>query len=123
MLIAAPTDSGGVVRRALITCAYMCCGLVLASFLLFAIDQASGASKHQVASLTSPSPSAPKTTPAHPGQPRMFIDGAAKALTYPFHSVIHPSSTWAQRIFELLCAMLVYGFLLGYLARYSRAWV
>jgi hypothetical protein len=116
-------DSGGVVRRALITCAYVCCGLVLASFLLFALDQASGASKHQVAALTSPSSATPKTTPAHPGEPRAFIDGAAKVLTGPFHSIIHPDSTWTKRIFEMLCAMLVYGFGLGYLARYSRGLV
>jgi hypothetical protein len=112
-----------VVRRALLTCAYVCCGLVLASFFLFAIDQASGASKHQVAALTSPSPSTHGSAPAHPGQPQEFIDGAAKVLTSPFRSIIHPTSDWARRIFEMLCAMLVYGFGLGYLARYSRGWV
>lgn len=122
MLIAPEVDSGGVVRRGLITVAYVCCGLVLASFLLFALDQASGASKHQVAELTSPTPSTPKSTPANPGQPRAFIDGAAKALTAPFHPILHSASKWAQRIFEMLCAMLVYGFGLGFLARYSRGW-
>jgi len=116
-------DGGGVVRRALFTCAYVCCGLVLASFLLFAIDQASGASKHQVAALTSPSSSSPATTPSHPSFPRRVIDDGSNALISPFHSVIHPSSVWAQRIFEMLCAMLVYGFGLGYLARYSRGLV
>jgi hypothetical protein len=100
----------------------VCCGLVLASFLLFAIDQASGASKHQVAAVTSPVASTPDSTPAHPGQPRQFIDGAARSLEYPFHSVLHSNSRWAQRIFEALCALLVYGFGFGYLARYSRAW-
>jgi hypothetical protein len=111
-----------VVRRGLITVAYVCCGLVLASFSLFALDQASGASKHQVAELTSPTPTTPKTKPADSGQPRTFIDGAAKVLTSPFHPILHSASPWAQRIFEMLCAMLVFGFGLGFLARYSRGW-
>jgi len=123
MLEPSSADSGGVIRRVLIACAYVCCGLVLASFLLFALDQASGASAHQVAEITNPSPSTPNTAPAKKTQPRQFIDGAASDLEYPFHSIIHASSVWGQRIFELGCALLVYGFGLGYLARYSRGWV
>ena len=110
-----------MVRRVLITCAYVCCGLVLGSFALFAIDQASGATKHQVAEIGSPSPTAPTQTQINDRhQPRKFIDGASTVLTSPFHSLIPNNSEWAQRIFELVCALTVYGLGLGYLARYAQ---
>jgi hypothetical protein len=105
----------------LVTCAFACCVLVLASFGLFARDQVSGASKHQVAEIASGAPTSPGVTPPAPqhAQPRRFIDGAASALTSPFRSLIQSSSQWVLRGFATICALLVYGLGLGYLARYS----
>jgi hypothetical protein len=112
-----------VVHRALITSALICSGLVLASFGLFAHDQISGASQHQVTEIASGAPTSPGVTPVNPhhAQPRRFIDGAAHTLTAPFRSLFQSSSQWAQRGFVTICALLLYGFGLGFLARYSRA--
>jgi hypothetical protein len=97
----------------------VCCGLVVLSFALFAFGQASGASKTQVAELNSVAPTT--THVVHPaGQPRRFIDGAAHALTSPFRSFIHSTSTWAIEIASTLLALLAYGIGLGYLARWAR---
>jgi hypothetical protein len=68
----------------------------------------------------------PATTPpaaAHPvrhGEPRRFIDGAARALTAPFRAVISSGSQWVERGFALICALLLYGVGLGFLLRYSQ---
>lgn len=92
---------------------------MLASFALFAIDQASGASKHQVAALGGPV--SDQTASQRPGQPRRFIDGAASVLTSPFRSVIHSgSSEWGAEIEYTLLAVIVYGFGIGFLARWAR---
>jgi hypothetical protein len=101
----------------------ICCGLVVVSFALFALDQVGGASKHQVAELTADAPAHASTatiTAAHATQPRHFIDQAAKVLTAPFRAVVHTGSQWAQRGFATLCALILYGVGLGYLARYSQ---
>ena len=101
----------------------MCCGLVIVSFALFAADQAGGASRHQVAEIAAGTPTrsaAAPVTDARAGQPRRFIDGAAKALTAPFRAVVHSGSPWVQQGFATLCALLLYGLGLGYLARYSQ---
>lgn len=122
MLIAPAVDGMSVVYRALIMCALVCCMLVAASFALFAIDQASSASRQQVAELQTKSATTTSTKPkpAKTPQPRRFIDGAARALTSPFRSLIGTSSQWSVEIASTLMALLVYGVGLGYLARYAR---
>ena len=111
-----------MVSRGLVLCSYICCALVIASFALFARDQLSGASKHQVAQIASGTPTSPSVTPTGPHHDgaRRFIDNASNALTSPFRSVFQSSSQWGKRLFALICAILVYGIGLGYLARYAR---
>jgi hypothetical protein len=94
----------------------------LASFALFALDQISGASKQQVAEIAAGSPTRAGTPIVHHqhGQPRRFIDGAAKALTYPFHSLVSSDSQWGYHLFLLVCGLLLYGLGLGYLGRYAN---
>lgn len=118
MLERSTADAGVVISRGLIVCSTVCCGLVLASFGLFALSQASGASKHQVAALNSTTVAQASAHP--PGQPKRFIDGAARALTSPFRSFVHTRSEWAIEIAGTLFALLVYGLGLGYLARWAR---
>ena len=115
-------DHGIVIHRGLVLCSYICCALVIASFGLFARDQLSGASKHQAAQIASGTPTTPGEAPSsgHHGAVRRFIDNASNALTSPFRGVFQSSSQWAKRIFALVCAILLYGLCLGYLARYSR---
>jgi len=113
-----------VIHRVLVLTAYMCCGLVIASFSLFARDQLAGASKHQqseiIAGAQTTAVSIPEAT--HHGQPRAFIDGAARVLTSPFRSLVSSHSQWVMHIVPSLLALLFYGVGLGYLARYSSGY-
>lgn len=120
MLVLTPADGRSVLSRGLIICACICCSLVLASLGLFALSQANGASKHQVAELSTPNPTTPPAPSHPPGQPRRFIDGAASVLTSPFRSFIHSNSDWGGRIAVTVLAVILYGFGLGYLARWAR---
>jgi hypothetical protein len=115
-----------VIHRALVLTAYICCGLVIASFALFARDQFAGASEHQqnelVAGQSAASPTAQTTTqPRHHGQPRAFIDRAAKVLTAPFRALVHTNSQWVIELGVTIMALLVYGVGIGFLARFARA--
>jgi hypothetical protein len=101
--------------------ALVCSGLVLASFVMFARDQISGAAKVQANAVAGPAPGqgpAPQTKKQ--GQPGRFIDGAASKLTSPFSSIIQSGSAWVEHGIPTIFALLVYGVGLGYLARYSR---
>jgi hypothetical protein len=121
MLVRRTADATGVVSRGLLACSFACCVLVLASFALFALGQASGASHNQVAQLNGgPAPVHASHTVHVPGQPRRFIDGASAALTSPFRSLVHSSSQWAVKIATTLLALILYGLGLGYLARWAK---
>jgi hypothetical protein len=112
-----------VIHRSLVLTALGCCGLVLASFALFARDQIAGASKHQQNALVAGAPaSTPPPAVRHhvKGQPRRFIDGAARTLTSPFDSIVHSDNQWVLHGVPLMFALLLYGVGIGYLARYSR---
>jgi hypothetical protein len=100
----------------------VCCALVSLSFVMFARDQLAGASQHQQNQLAAGTPTTPGAVPSsqHHGQPRRFIDGAAHALTSPFRSFLSSASQWAVNIVATVCALLLYGVGLGYLARFAR---
>jgi hypothetical protein len=109
-------------NRLLALAAYVCCGLVIASFGLFARDQLAGASKHQQSEIVAGAQTSPSAVPVvhHHGQPRAFIDGAANVLTSPFRSLVTTHSEWVKHLLPALVALLIYGVGLGYLSRYSR---
>jgi hypothetical protein len=113
-----------VVHRILVLTAFVCCGLVLASFALFARDQLAGASKHQQTELVTGGARQPvvvrRRVRHQPGQPRRFIDAAANTLTSPFRSIVQSDSQWVLHGLPAIFAVLVYGVGLGYLARFSR---
>ncbi len=95
--------------------------VLLASFALFAIDQASGAS-NEAQSLVSAS-GAQALGPAIKGPGaktgvRGTLDAAAGDLISPFASLA-PGSTdsWGSRTVDLALGLLIYGFGLGALAR------
>lgn len=121
MLVAVPADKWGtMVHRILVGGSFICCTLVIASFGFFAVDQLSGASSQQVATIASGS-ATPVKQPASKkhGPVRRFIDHAASDLTYPFHSLATSASQWADHILLLVVALAIYGVGLGYLARYA----
>jgi len=93
---------------------------VLVSFALFAMDQFGGASERQQQTIElRHDPNAPAARRA--GQPRRFIDDVAESLRSPFDSIVSSSSAWAREGVPTFVALLVYGFGLGFLARYARA--
>ncbi len=120
MLVAPAADSRGEMHRLLTSVAWVCCALVIASFTLFVRDQLAAGSKHQQAALVASAP-APAPAPTHrlPGQPRRFIDGAARVLTSPFDSIVASDSPWVNHSVPAVFGLLVYGIGLGYLARYA----
>jgi hypothetical protein len=104
----------------LVSC--VCCGLVLVSFGLFARDQLAGASANQQNAIATNSPTTPAVAPSgtHHGQPRAFIDKVAHDLTAPFTSLVHSTNQWVVHGIPTFVGVLLYGFGLGFLARYSR---
>jgi hypothetical protein len=122
MLDAWAADIASVIHRVLVLTALACCALVVVSFTLFARDQIAGASKHQQNELASGAPLTPPPiqVPRQVAQPRRFIDAAYRTLTSPFRSIVQSDSQWVLHGVPTICALLVYGLGLGYLARFSR---
>jgi hypothetical protein len=106
------------------------CLIAIASFALFAVNQASSASSHQQEVLSGPAatpttkpptPASSTTASSHEGSLHQAIDDASNALTSPFSGVTAGSSSqWVIRGANLLLALVVYGFGLGFLARVIR---
>jgi hypothetical protein len=107
------------------------CLIVIASFVVFAIDQTKTASGRQQEQLGASAPAltsgstAPKPAPSsgrpHESSLHKAIDEASGQLTSPFSGIVSGSSSeWATRGSKLLLALLVYGFGLGYVARTLR---
>jgi len=121
MLTRLAADPVTVVYRTLSLVSVVCCGLVVLSFAMFANDQLSSASHHQVAEITR-GVGTPSRPPAvhEPGQPGRFIDGVANRLTAPFRMIVESDNQWVQHGLETVFALAVYGVGLGFLARYSR---
>jgi hypothetical protein len=123
MLTARAADAGGVIHRALVLVAFVSCGLVFASFAMFARDQMAGASQQQAsATLGPPAGQAGQVAPKKPkqrGEPGRFIVAAANDLTSPFKSIVQSSSAWVAHGVPTFLALMVYGVGLGYLARFS----
>jgi hypothetical protein len=115
------------------------CLIVLASFAIFAVDQAKGASTHQQQALAKGAPS--NTNGEGPSKPasastragaahktidetsaegtvHKTVDEVSNSLTSPFSGVTAGSkSAWTIQSVDLLLALVVYGFGLGFLAR------
>ena len=103
------------------------CVITVASFAIFAVNQTDHASHHQQEVVSSPTgqalapASAPPTGTQHESTVRRVIDEASNKLTSPFSSItVGSSSEWGTRGLNLLLALVVYGFGLGFLARVIR---
>jgi hypothetical protein len=123
-----------VISRVLTWASTIAALVVLASFAMFAIDQAQNGSKHQVAKVgagleptnaassvnqANPSPKTERQREKMHGQVREAIDDADDVLVKPFASVSASSSSiWAQRGIPALIAFLIFGVGLRLLAAY-----
>ena len=121
MLVALQAETRGVIYRSIKLTAFVCCGLIVISFAMFARDQMAGASEHQQSELvagSSTTPASAAITHRH-SQPRRFIDGAAKTLMSPFSAVVKSNNAWVDHGLPAVFALLAYGVGLGYLARFA----
>jgi hypothetical protein len=123
-----------VISRVLTWASTIAALVVIASFAMFAVDQAQNGSKTQVAKLGAgleptsaasnlnqpdPSPRTERRREKAHGQVREAIDDADDVLIKPFASAASSSSSiWAQRGVPALIAFLVFGVGLRLLAAY-----
>jgi hypothetical protein len=100
---------------------------VALGFTLFALEdmgRASTNSEHRITgyAATNPSPAGERERERRHSQAREFVDDVDDVLLAPFAGVSDQStSRWEQRGYPTLLALLVYGFGLGYLARFMTA--
>jgi hypothetical protein len=101
------------------------------SFLFFAVEQTSNASKNSVAGITGESNVKDQSITKLPNPPRSvekvretendgfheFVDDVDDVLLSPFTSISNSGDIWIRRIVPGLIALLLYGFLGLYLAR------
>ncbi len=108
---------------------YLAIGLSLIiaiGFTLFALEdigRASEQSEHRIAGFTaaSPSPAGERERERRNGDVREVIDDANDILLSPFAGITEADkSRWMQRGVPALLGLLVYGFLLGFLSRYTK---
>jgi hypothetical protein len=99
---------------------WVICLIVLASFVIFVVEQTSSASTHQQEEVNEhSSPGAP--APKHEGTVHKKIDEASDFFTSPFAGIVSGSSSqWVIHLVKTALALLVYGFGLSYLARVIR---
>ena len=100
--------------------------LVATGFTLFAIDdfaRASNESRDRIAGNAKPDPTprAEREREARNSEGRELVDDANDVLLRPFAGLVaDTNSRWVQRGVPALLGLLLYGFVLGYLARYTR---
>jgi hypothetical protein len=116
-----------VIERSLRTLAIVLSLIVAAGFSLFAIDEFNRASSAQRDELKGferpdPTPAGERQREQRNSTAREYIDDANDVLLKPFAGIVNSGSRWAQRGVPTLLGLLVYGFGLGFLARYTRGW-
>ena len=101
---------------------WVICLIVLASFLIFVVEQTSSASTHQQEELIEhPTSSTGAPAVKHESTLHKKIDEASDFFTSPFAGIVSGSSSqWVIHLVKTALALLVYGFGLSYLARVIR---
>jgi hypothetical protein len=100
--------------------------IILAGFLMFAVDEFNRASSAQRSELAGyeqpdPTPAGERAREARNSNVREYIDDANDILLRPFAGVASSSSSrWVQRLVPTVLALLVFGFLLAFLSRFMR---
>jgi hypothetical protein len=121
-----------MVVKVIRTASLVICVIVAASFLTFAVNKTQGASDHQQSEVSGKPVGGVSAAPTQPGAPaakqkpregsvHKKLDEASNKFTSPFDGVVsNTDSEWAVRGVKLILALLVYGFGLGFIARYLR---
>ena len=92
---------------------------------MFAMDEfnrASSAQRSQLAGYeaTSPTPAGEQAREDRHSDAREYIDDANDVLLEPFTGVVTTGSRWTQRLVPTVLGLLLYGFLIAFLARFMR---
>jgi hypothetical protein len=98
--------------------ALVACSIIALSFVLFAAEQASDASKGQVSAVVDPGGAKEQQRQAlgHT-KAREIIDDADDIILRPFAGAVNSQDAWVNRGVPTLLGLLVYGFLILFLAR------
>jgi hypothetical protein len=96
------------------------CLLVVAWFVVFAVDQSKAAANHQLGELAVTAQPAQSPPPAKRSGATKTLDQVAKAVTAPFDSLTSGRSPWVAHGLDMLLVLLIYGFGIGFLARVVR---
>ncbi len=95
----------------------LACLIVIAWFVVFAVDQTGSASARQQSEVNG----RPATAPTHESSLHRKLDDVAETLTSPFAGVVSGSqSQWTIHAVETVLALLVYGLGIGFLVRFVR---
>ncbi len=99
--------------------------IIMAGFAMFALDEFQRASSKQRSDLagfeqTDPTPVGERRREQRHSTAREYIDDANDVLLKPFAGVIDSGSRWAQRGVPTLLGLLVYGFLIAFVARFMK---
>ena len=120
--------SSGLLPGLLRVASRVICLIVILSFALFVVDQTGKASEKQQNEISSGvaqsnNSSSSSAKPKH-NAIRKAIDKATAELESPFAGVTSGwSSQWAIEIVRTLIALAIYGFALGFLARFLKVQV
>lgn len=120
----------GLTRLAVLASRVVCL-IVIAWFVVFAVDRTGVAATHQVNELYSGAPQRPAAQVARESEARAraqregtakrTLDQAAEAITSPFSALTSStSSAWLAHGMDTLLALLVYGLGVSFVARLAR---
>jgi hypothetical protein len=109
--------------RLVLLASRVACLIVIASFIVFVVNQTSSASTHQQNELTGSlaSREAAAASSAHKSALHRKLDELSNALTSPFAGAVAGSSSeWAIHLVRTVLALLVYGLGVAFLVRFVR---
>jgi hypothetical protein len=115
-----------VIERVLRSVAIVLSLIVAAGFCMFAVDEfnrASSTQRERLQGFEKPDPTAmgEREREKRHSKGREYIDDANDILLKPFAGIVSADGgRWMQRFVPTLLGLLLYGFVLGYLARYAR---
>ena len=113
-----------MIKRLLFLPSTVCTLIVVASFALFAVEEANASSttqkdKIEALDTTNPTPQEEKARAKKHTKVREVIDDANDALTSPFDGITNSSNIWVQRAVPTLMAFLLYLVVVRVLAGYA----
>ena len=118
-----------MLERLLKTAAVLLSVTVGLGWLLFAVDETAVASRDSAVAVAGeeasaqpdPDPDEERARERAHGATREYIDDANDVLLKPFAGLVQSyDSKWTRRTIPALMGLALYGFLLGFLARYAR---